>query len=555
MITSMMGRMADAEKLSIPQLQMAIKNGTIPAYVGVPLLQDKVKQHQQAMAMQQAQQQQGQQAPIADQVMQEADQYRGIDELPTNLPTEEDERAVDDEYANGGIIAFADTGAVRDPARRSLSQDNIVTQLNDRMGFQPYAGRTIYGRPEDVPKEISTQDILKTIDAQNPTDYEYTAAQGAKNLVESVKEDKAANRRAADAELERIIAERNREAARVAAADTPQEPTLYRGSLTEGLTPAGIAASEAQLPKGITALAGASLPVGSEKLTPRVGTENAPSTLKEAEAIAGKSPAAAQAVSATDRYMAMLEKSGESVGREKKEALYMALITGGLTAAGGTSPNALANIAAGMVPATQQYQKAIADIRKDDRERIEKLMTAGISKEKLALELRKLGIEDKKVNALVNYYNARAGAAGSGGSAAADKLSLLEQKQLEAMELKARQEVRTATTAMNKDLANNTTYQMNLRLANTSKDPKQRAEALATVNSIKQPYLDLINDAREYANVYSTRRRDTTGETDTSGSSGNITLPKGIPTGSRLAGKSGGKDVYEAPDGKRYIVD
>jgi hypothetical protein len=422
-----MGRMADAEKLSIPQLQQAIKNGTIPAYVGVPLLQDKVKQYQKAMAMQQAQQGQGQnQVPIAAQVMQDADQYRGIDELPTNLPTAEDDQTVDDEYANGGIIAFADEGQVRDPARRSLSQDNIVTQLNERMGFQPYAGRTIYGRPEDVPKEISTQDILKTIDAQNPTDYEYTAAQGAKNLVESVKEDKAANRRAADAELERIITEKNRESARVAAADIPQEPTLFRGSLTEGISPADVARTEAQLPKGITALTGA-VPAGGEKLTPRIGLGNAPPTLAQAEAAAGKSPAAAQAVSAVDRYMAMLEKSGESVGREKKEALYMALISGGLAAAGGTSPNALANIAAGMVPATQQYQKAISDIRKDDRERIEKLMTAGISKEKLALELRKLGIEDKKVDALVNYYNARAGAAGSGNDAAQARIDAKNQ--------------------------------------------------------------------------------------------------------------------------------
>ena len=282
----------------------------------------------------------------------------------------------------------------------------------------------------------------------------------------------------------------------------------------------------------------------------------APATLKDAERQAASgSPQASAAVSMLDRYVAMLEKSGDDVGRQKKEALYMALIQGGLGMMGGTSPNAFANISAGLLPATQAYQQAIAGIRKDDRARIEKLINAGLSKEKLGMELKKLGIEEKKVDALVNLYNAKAAAAGSGGSAAADKLSLLEQKQLEAMELKARQEVRTATTAMNKDLANNTTYQMNLRLANTSKDPKQRAEALATVNSIKQPYLDLINDAREYANVYSTRRRDTTGETDTSGSSGNITLPKGIPTGSRLAGKSGGKDVYEAPDGKRYIVD
>ena len=55
MITDMNSRVAMAQKLSIPQLQQAIKNGTIPAYVGVPLLQDKMRQQQQ---MQMAAQQQ-----------------------------------------------------------------------------------------------------------------------------------------------------------------------------------------------------------------------------------------------------------------------------------------------------------------------------------------------------------------------------------------------------------------------------------------------------------------------------------------------------------------
>jgi hypothetical protein len=389
---------AKAQDLTIPQLQMAIKNGTIESYVGVPLLQQKVKERQKALAMQQAQQaQQGQnQVPLAAQVMQDADQYRGIDELPTNLPTAEDDQTVDDEYANGGIIAFADEGQVRDPARRSLSQDSIVTQLNERMGFQPYAGRTIYGRPEDAPKEITTQDILKSIDAQNPADYEYTAAQGAKNFTELAEQDKIANRRAADAELERIIAEKNRESARVAGAGIPQEPTLrvpVAGGDVGGFQAAdrGIAAlSAGQRSDGTTAA-----PAGGEKLTPRVGLENAPPTLAQAEAVAGKSPAAAQAVSMLDGFIADLKKSGQDVSRDKKEAFYMALIKGGLGAAGGTSPNALANIAAGAIPAIEGYSKDIAGIRKDERARLEKLVAAGVSKEKIGLEARKLGITEK----------------------------------------------------------------------------------------------------------------------------------------------------------------
>ena len=91
MIGSLMSRMADAEKLSIAQLQKSIQDGVIPAYVGVPLLQDKMKQQKAAAApSQQAQ------PPIAQQVMAEASQH-GIDSAPSNLPTE---------MAGGGIVAF-----------------------------------------------------------------------------------------------------------------------------------------------------------------------------------------------------------------------------------------------------------------------------------------------------------------------------------------------------------------------------------------------------------------------------------------------------------------
>ena len=95
MIGSLMSRMADAEKLSIPQLQKSIQDGIIPAYVGVPLLQDKM-QKEKAKAVPQ----QPAQPPIAQQVMAEAAQH-GIDSAPSNLPVG---------MAGGGIVAFDDGG-------------------------------------------------------------------------------------------------------------------------------------------------------------------------------------------------------------------------------------------------------------------------------------------------------------------------------------------------------------------------------------------------------------------------------------------------------------
>ena len=92
-----MSLMADAAKLSITQLQQAIKNGTVPPYIGVPLLQQKVKESQQAKQAMAAQQ--PAQPPVAQGVMQQA---QGVDALPTNLPQQG--------MAGGGIISFAEGG-------------------------------------------------------------------------------------------------------------------------------------------------------------------------------------------------------------------------------------------------------------------------------------------------------------------------------------------------------------------------------------------------------------------------------------------------------------
>jgi soluble lytic murein transglycosylase-like protein len=104
MIGSLMSRMGMAEKLSVAQLQQAVQDGTLPAYIGVPLMQDKMQQEKAAQAAAQGMQQQ-QQPPIAQQVMQEAqaqDQAQGLEQAQSNLP---------EQFADGGIINFAKGGA------------------------------------------------------------------------------------------------------------------------------------------------------------------------------------------------------------------------------------------------------------------------------------------------------------------------------------------------------------------------------------------------------------------------------------------------------------
>ena len=116
MIGQGLGRVALAEKLSIPQLQEALENRSIPAYIGVPLLEEKIQLEQRMRASQM-----GQAAPpqmtIADQVMLQADEVDGgIDQLPTNMMPE---------MAGGGIVAFEQGGNVNS-LMSQMTEDEVV---------------------------------------------------------------------------------------------------------------------------------------------------------------------------------------------------------------------------------------------------------------------------------------------------------------------------------------------------------------------------------------------------------------------------------------------
>jgi hypothetical protein len=113
MIAQGLGRVALAEKLSIPQLEEALENRSLPAYIGVPILEEKV-QMRERMMMAQAGMTPPPQMSIEDEVIQRANQLKapqmpqapqepqGIDQLPISMP----------DYAGGGIVAFEDGGEV-----------------------------------------------------------------------------------------------------------------------------------------------------------------------------------------------------------------------------------------------------------------------------------------------------------------------------------------------------------------------------------------------------------------------------------------------------------
>jgi len=91
---------ANPNAYSIDMLTAGVQNGTVPAYIGIPLIQQKTQELQKSKALMGGMQQG--QPPIAQEVLDQAEMATGLQGLPSNLPEES--------YAPGGIVAFADGG-------------------------------------------------------------------------------------------------------------------------------------------------------------------------------------------------------------------------------------------------------------------------------------------------------------------------------------------------------------------------------------------------------------------------------------------------------------
>lgn len=139
-ITSMSNRARLAQELSIPQLQQSIQDGVIPSYIGVPLLQEKVKDAKLLQAAKAAQNAMPHPS-VAQQIMSEAQQVeQGVPSLPTNLPQA---------MAGGGIVAFADGGMYdeeddtdedRQEAERMSAMEDAMDEYQQVMAnAAPYA--------------------------------------------------------------------------------------------------------------------------------------------------------------------------------------------------------------------------------------------------------------------------------------------------------------------------------------------------------------------------------------------------------------------------------
>lgn len=144
-----LGKIGMADKLSVAQLQQAVKSGSIPAYIGIPLIQEKVKEEQEAKAAMAAQN--TPQNSVAEQVMAQATQQEmsGLGDLPTNLP---------EQYAAGGIIGYDEGGDV--------TQEEYDEALEDAE-FAKYA-QAMINRTPNVEKGLRSA----------PTAMSYSQVQG-----------------------------------------------------------------------------------------------------------------------------------------------------------------------------------------------------------------------------------------------------------------------------------------------------------------------------------------------------------------------------------------
>jgi hypothetical protein len=96
-----MARTPDQIKAAQRTLSQAVQDGSLPSYVGIPLISELNQKMAKASAP--AAPMAPQQPPIAQQVMQQAQADQGVPALPSGLPTE---------MAGGGIVAFAGGGDI-----------------------------------------------------------------------------------------------------------------------------------------------------------------------------------------------------------------------------------------------------------------------------------------------------------------------------------------------------------------------------------------------------------------------------------------------------------
>jgi hypothetical protein len=161
----------DPGSYSIEMLTKGVENGTVPAYIGIPLIEQKTQELNKSKALMGGMEQG--QPPIAQEVLDKAQMATGLDELSSGLPAEG--------FAPGGIVAFADGGEAEedefdmgkderqlfDMLRRRLASNNEYEEMAG-LGALPVGiskavetKREVSSKVGDQPKQTKSEGITQ----------------------------------------------------------------------------------------------------------------------------------------------------------------------------------------------------------------------------------------------------------------------------------------------------------------------------------------------------------------------------------------------------------
>lgn len=365
MIGQVLGRLAFAEKLSIPQLEEALENRTIPAYIGVPLLEEKI-QMKERMQMAQTGMSPPPQMTIEEEIFARANQAQqgmdqvpmeqGIDQLPVQMP----------EYAaSGGIVDFAEGGEVI-RAFNGLPQDMYQDDGPPVRGIIPSVSQAAKGLATGVSDYFQGgiyNDIAQLLRLG------YTDAQ-----ISQMSPNMRSN-----------IAKQTRD---VAPVDVQQDPGIAPAVTPQDVAPTNAppaAPPPASSPTQDPGIAPAESTVGSPPLSMPglIGrTEQLYSALYGDQKPKAPDDKSDYLNRAQDFFtqagvdLNMASKQAEEVARQKadlegdrREAKKYSVISAGLAILAGDPASSVAeNIGKGLGRGMEQYTTAIKDIKKTERE-------------------------------------------------------------------------------------------------------------------------------------------------------------------------------------------